>query len=630
MSVERQENWLGQQRVDVPHLRAVESSICGDFDLLAGTMIAGQAPLVINGFKLITAGITLASNLQLAVAGSTVIHYLASESGSIFGVAANRANETLNTTNPRVTGSFTPGQTNYIGLDFVRSADPTTVDLVEFINPNTEEETPVQTPLARTIDYRISISTLDFENSPSIAPIAIVSVDSTGTITSVQDARFIAFRLGTGGTAPNIKNSFSWPSGRAENLTGDVFSGGDKALSSFKEWMDAVMTRLWEVGGGEYWYSPTENTNEKLTRSGTPFSSNGEFMEWTGTNLHWKGLTWVFANSTAVFNDVNDQTSDHAGLTDLADGQCIYVDVDRTQNRTGGTALNAVKGTLALLGSPTVPGGRYVLAWRHGANIYTRDQSYFVGSSFKLATDTSSGTVKLSATVASLDNGSDPRVAAVDSAGTAIATAITRGGGGITNAVLFGSLGAGTLTVGGGVNDSAIVIQGNASAPCTVRANGALLELLGFNGDIDITAGGSGGGNLNIESLSGPITIKTDTLSPLTFDADLRVENTGYNPSTPLNISSGTLTLQKNWERVSVAGGTTIAFITVAPFQIGSKIYLRLDTGVIVTNNAGGPPAGTASILLSTTNPQRGPTTNNNSLLILYYDGTNWVEEGVF
>jgi hypothetical protein len=397
MSVDRQENWQSQQRVDVPHLRSVESSICGDFDLLAGTMIAGQAPLVINGFKLVTAGITLAANLQLAVAGSTVIHYLASESGSIFGISSSRANETLNTTNARVIGSFTPGQTNYIGLDFVRSADASTVDLVEFINPNTDEETPVQTPLARTIDYRISISTLDFENSPSIAPIAIVSVDSTGAITSVQDARYIAFRLGTGGTAPNIKNSFTWPSGRAENLSGDVFSGGDKALNSFKVWMDSIMTRLWEVGGGEYWYSPTEYGNEKLCRSGSPFVSNGEYMEWTGTNIHWKGLTWTFANSTAVLNSINDQTTDSPGLTDLADGQCIYVDVDRTVNRTGGTALNAVKGPLATLGSPTIPGSRYVLAWRFGSNIFTRDQSYFVGSSFKAATIAAAGTVKISA-----------------------------------------------------------------------------------------------------------------------------------------------------------------------------------------------------------------------------------------
>ncbi len=36
----RQQNWLGQQRVDAPHLRSLESSAAADFDVLAG-LIAG-------------------------------------------------------------------------------------------------------------------------------------------------------------------------------------------------------------------------------------------------------------------------------------------------------------------------------------------------------------------------------------------------------------------------------------------------------------------------------------------------------------------------------------------------------------------------------------------------------------
>jgi hypothetical protein len=451
MSVKRQGNWLGQQRVDIPHIRAVESSVAGDFDLIAGTMLAGQEPLILAGFNLITSGITLASNLQLAVANGVMIHYLASESGSIFSVPASRPNEVLNTTNPRVSGSFTPNQTNYVGIDFVRAADPTTVDLVEFINPNTDLETPVSTPLARTLDYRIVISTLDFDNSPSVAPVAIVVVDSTGTIISYQDARNRFFRLGSGGTAPNIQNSFGWPGSRSENLTGDTFSGGDKAISNFKAWNDSIMTRLWEVGGGEYWYSPTTYGNERLTRSGTPFSSSGEYFEWSGTNLHWQGLTWVFANSTSVFNDVSDQTTDSPGLTDLADGECVYVDVDRTTNRTGGTAINAVKGPLSTLGTPVIPGSRYVLAWRHGANIYTRDQSYFVGSSFKAATVAAAGVVMLSASDSLAI--SPVHVATVDSNNfIAKAAGLSRGFfPGQTTATPTDFIGgAGDITIGGG------------------------------------------------------------------------------------------------------------------------------------------------------------------------------------
>ena len=49
--IERQSNWLGQQRVDVPHLRAMESSVASDFDVLAG-IISGQDSYVIKGFQI--------------------------------------------------------------------------------------------------------------------------------------------------------------------------------------------------------------------------------------------------------------------------------------------------------------------------------------------------------------------------------------------------------------------------------------------------------------------------------------------------------------------------------------------------------------------------------------------------
>jgi hypothetical protein len=41
MSANRQLNLLGQWRLDVPHLRSIESSVAADFDLLAGSMLGG-------------------------------------------------------------------------------------------------------------------------------------------------------------------------------------------------------------------------------------------------------------------------------------------------------------------------------------------------------------------------------------------------------------------------------------------------------------------------------------------------------------------------------------------------------------------------------------------------------------
>lgn len=392
MSVGRQENWLGQQRVDVPHLRAVESSICGDFDVLAGLIMTGNSPRVVRGFDLIPLSPgSAAITLQIHVAGAAMIHPLAAESGSIFAVPADRAAETLNAANSRVSGGFTASATNYIGLDLRRRADSSTTDLVQFLVPDTGKENPKSVPLARTLDYVLYISTQDFSTTPSVAPIAKVVTDAFNNIVSLEDARDFLCRLGSGGTVPDPKYAWPWASGRAEAGDNSDFTAGDKGLASLKDWMDASMTRLWELGGGEHWYSPTADRNVRMARTGATFT-NGEWFEWDGTNLHWKGLKFVFDNSTATYNDVANQTGSSGGLTNLADGDCIYVDVKRD---TDAASLTAVKAARVTLGTPTVPGSRYIIAWRIGTTIYTRDSSFPVGATFSPATNTSLGLVQL-------------------------------------------------------------------------------------------------------------------------------------------------------------------------------------------------------------------------------------------
>jgi hypothetical protein len=135
-----------------------------------------------------------------------------------------------------------------------------------------------------------------------------------------------------------------------------------------------------------------------MTGNGAVFASTSEAFEWTGTNLHWQGLRFVFDNSNAIRNEVQDQLVNSAGLTDLTDGQCIYVDVDRSTTRTVAlvNALVAQKGTLQTLGGSTTPGQRFVIAYRSGSNVYVRDQPFPVGTSFHQAAVGSSGAVRVS------------------------------------------------------------------------------------------------------------------------------------------------------------------------------------------------------------------------------------------
>lgn len=465
MAVSRQQNFLGNSRVDVPFLRAVESAVCRDFDVLSGIIIAGKKPIVISGFKIISNGISNAEDLELQVANSSLIHYYASDSGSIFTVASNVSNEVLTSTNNNVSGGFAPNQVNYVGLDLIRSIDDTTSDLVAFIDSDNLTQAPDDVPLARTLSYKIIISTIDFNSLSTVLPIAKVTTDATNAIVSIEDARNLLGRLGSGGTTPNSGNFYSWPTGRDESTYSDSFLGGDKSIDSLKSWMDAVMSRIWEVGGGEYWYSTSTDKNVKLVTQGSQFS-NGEWFEWVSSNLHWKGLVFLFDNSTGYKNEVVDQTTNVSGLTNLADGDCLYVDIDRTQNLTGGSGLVAAKAPLTSVGAGAVPGSRYILAWRFGSNVYTRFQTFPVGGgSFPAATVSSNGAVSISATP---NNVAQPFAVLENTANEqAISGGVSRGD--VADGYNGGS---GDLLIGGGTEDTNVVLS-NVNAAGKILARGA-------------------------------------------------------------------------------------------------------------------------------------------------------------
>jgi hypothetical protein len=399
MAIERQQNWQGQQRIDVPHLRALESGVAADFDNV-GLILSNKLPVVVQGFSIITTNAVGndADALKMVVAGSSLIHYEAAEAGSVYRVGEGVAEETLGPTNPKRVGGFTPGVQNYIGIDLLRASDDSTADIVQFLDPDTGLEAPTTVALARTLGYRIVISTTDFSATPGLAPIAKVLTNASNKVTTITDCRHLLFRLGSGGSNPLSGNPFSWPGGRIESST--AFNvAGDRSLASLKDWMAATMTRLWELGGGPDWYSPTADRNVSMT-SGVVFISTGEPFEVVSSNIHWKGLTFVFDNTPGIINEIADQLTDSPGLTNLADGECIYVDVDRSQNRKVSTSnpLQMQKGVLASLGLPSVPGSRWVVAWRNGVNFSTRGQYLPIGSAYRVATTAANGAVRLSAT----------------------------------------------------------------------------------------------------------------------------------------------------------------------------------------------------------------------------------------
>lgn len=469
MSVLRQANWLGQQRVDVPHLRAIESSISADFDLLAGAILAGLQAFVVNGFSVVMSPSPInspATSILINTQSGSLLHPLATEAGTIFRSPAGRTTEQLTSTNSRVSGSFVASTVNYIGVDLRRAADSSTSDTAMFLDPTSLQEQGKVVPLARTLDYLLVVSTTDFSATPGICPIAKVTTDANNNVSAVVDCRRLMFRLGTGGSNPNTQNAYSWPQGRAENTSGDVFSGGDKAIGDFKAWMDAVMTRCWESNGGRYWYSSVTATNIKMQRVGSVLA-NGEYFSWNGTELSWTGLTFLIPNSPASYNDVRNSSSgvDAQGTITLAEGDCVYVDLDFETNRVRGVnALTVVKAAFASLGSPTTPGSRMILAWRLNNVIYTRDGNWPVGTLFQPASNSALGVVQL---LTAANTANTPIVATVDTVTNMLVA------GGVSRNGTAGSVASGPITIGGGANDASVTI-GKAATNTTILGTAKL------------------------------------------------------------------------------------------------------------------------------------------------------------
>lgn len=399
MAVLRQFNWLGSARVDVPHLRLVESAVAGDLQALSGTLMTGSRALVAWGAIVLDTGTvgSPASSLLMRMASAVLMHATAAEPGAIFTVSTTQPDDVLNGTNSNVVGSFTPGvhQVNYVSLDLIRLADPTTEDAVVFRSSATGAEFTQVVPLGRVLQYRIHITTADFGSNPSYCPIAKVTLDANGNIESVQDARQMFWRLGSGGTTPNTLAQYVW-SNRNESTSVSGFTGGDKDLRSQSDFNRATMQRLWELGGGEHWYSPADDRTVQLTYDNTLiFPATGENWDSVSSpgDLLWRGLSFWFANSTATENVVADATIATPGLTDLADGELIYVELNRTANVT----INPIKASWATLFTlpPATPGSRFVLAWRQHGRVYVGSQNLVVNIGGAHATNTVYGTVRL-------------------------------------------------------------------------------------------------------------------------------------------------------------------------------------------------------------------------------------------
>lgn len=262
-------NILSEQRWDCADQRRVESASRNDWDTSVTAVLTGPSQgYIIRGFSILTSGAigSPANGLEMVVDPGAVLNINASVSGTIFQTPFGTPNQTLNAAvNTNVSGSFTANSTNYVGIDYNRFADPTT-NVTKYIwNAAANDEIETIAPAAQTLTYKIYITTSVW--ALNVLPVAIVTTDGNGNVTSITDARWMLYSLETGGLNPNPEYVYPWSDGRVQppvtttSDSVDPFIGGDKQLDSLKAWMDAVMTSFLEIKGTPSWFSGSSGGN---------------------------------------------------------------------------------------------------------------------------------------------------------------------------------------------------------------------------------------------------------------------------------------------------------------------------------------------------------------------------------
>lgn len=253
------------QRIDLPDLLSIDSYAAGDWKYFLQSVVGASRPYILNGFEVINPQGAIGSPSCSIKVADSVIYYPGSSAGPFFyglpegdpasaplvpQLRANATNYVYLTLTTFNTASDTralwdPDRNGGVGAEFSQDV-------------NTES----------VIQAQVNVSTGSFPINT--VPVAIITM-GPNAITSIQDARDMLFRLGTGGLNPNPLNTFAFRNlpgpqyARSEPSTvissstdPNPFQGGDKNITTLKEWMDLVMTKLKEIGGTRYWYEDTE------------------------------------------------------------------------------------------------------------------------------------------------------------------------------------------------------------------------------------------------------------------------------------------------------------------------------------------------------------------------------------
>lgn len=325
----------GAERLDLPDLLSIDSYTAGDFKFLIKSLVGDQRPYVLKGFNVINPGDSIGGQTIAINVAESVVFYPGSTTGPFyFGLEeGNPASEPL-------VPELRKSATNYVYITF--DTLETSRDSRAFWDPDKEGgiggEFNQDINTESVLVASINVSTASFpENTIPICRVVV----GTNFIESIEDSRDNLFRLGTGGLTPNPFARYNFRSEpdlgferkepntlMTSALQPDPFFGGDKNIRTLKEWMDAAMTKIAELGGTSYWYEDVSTyslINMFQDALATEVKSKGTFELAEDTPGE---ITW---SENLFMRSLRDprETIIRPGQFELQDDQVLWIDRDR-------------------------------------------------------------------------------------------------------------------------------------------------------------------------------------------------------------------------------------------------------------------------------------------------------------
>ena len=382
------------ERVDLADMLSIDGYTAADFQALIKTFAGTDKPYVLNGFEVINPSLAIgAVSLAIDIANAAV-YYPQSNAGSFYyGFPEGSENA-----EPLVP-ELRQNATNFIYLTFTTFDNAKDTRAFWDVDQNGGEggEFTQDINTSSTLKIEVGVSVASFpEGSIPICKVVV----GTSVIQAIQDCRDMMFRLGTGGLIPDPFANFTFPSlpsaqyARNEppsTITSaaqpNPFEGGDKNITTLKEWMNAVMTRIKEIGGTTYWYEAGGGGS-----SPTPPNINDLFQDFAGTAFSSKGR-WEHSGATPGLVTYTEdmhitslrdprKTIIRANNFTLADKEIAWIDIVRegdlnpvlqTVNWTNG--VNFVNGVVGAFAD--VKQGDWIKSKNDDVSAYARVEEFY-------------------------------------------------------------------------------------------------------------------------------------------------------------------------------------------------------------------------------------------------------------